>query len=192
MSARVYTDLVIDRHSKFSSLLNPISLIDFVSVCLPNSHSTENNIKHVHFTLHGKNSIVDRTIFWSTEPENIVFRPLLPDGLQNYTSIGVATILLFLNVITMHGMDLSRVIDKAIYCLNIFVFLFIYLHFFTYIWVISFIFRRNIFFCLLTLKITLKAVLNIKYNPCSWNARQSTSFQKSYSTHFVVLFVITI
>ena len=32
-------------------------------------------------------------------------------------------------VITMHAIELSRVIDKAIYCLNIYVFLFIYLHF---------------------------------------------------------------
>ena len=41
-------------------------------------------------------------------------------------------------------------------------------------------------------QLTVKAVLNIKCNPCTWNARKSTSFQKSYSTHFVVLFVLTI
>ena len=35
-------------------------------------------------------------------------------------------------VITMQTIELSRVIDKAIYCLNIFVFLFIYLHFCTH------------------------------------------------------------
>ena len=37
-------------------------------------------------------------------------------------------------------------------------------------------------------QLTVKAVLNIKCNPFTWNARQSTSFQKSYSTHFVVFF----
>ena len=75
---------------------------------------------------------------------------MLPDCSQNYTSIGVATILVFLNfillherykfvdmtirymyrdskrnimpVIMMHAIELSRVIDTAIYFLNIFVF----------------------------------------------------------------------
>ena len=41
---------------------------------------------------------------------------------------------------------------------------------------------KNFFFQ----QLTVKAVLNIKCNPCTWNARKSTSFQKSYSTHFVV------
>ena len=40
-------------------------------------------------------------------------------------------------------------------------------------------------------QLTVKAVLTIKCNPCTWNVRKSTSFQKSYSTHFVVFFVIT-
>ena len=52
--------------------------------------------------LHGKCSVVERTIFWSPESENIVIRPMLPDGPQNYTSIGVETILVFLNVILLH------------------------------------------------------------------------------------------
>ena len=49
-----------------------------------------------------ENSILERTIFWSSEPENIVIKPMLPDGPQNYTSIGVATILVFLTVILLH------------------------------------------------------------------------------------------
>ena len=35
-----------------------------------------------------KNSIAERTIFWSSEPENIAIRPVLLYGPQNYTSIG--------------------------------------------------------------------------------------------------------
>ena len=42
--------------------------------------------------------------------------------------------------------------------------------------------RETFFFHLLT----VKAVLKIKCNPCTWNARKSTSFQKSYNTHFVI------
>ena len=48
---------------------------------------------------------------------------------------------------------------------------------------------REIFFFQ---QLTVKAVFNINSNPCTWNARKSTSFQNSYSTHFVVFFVITI
>ena len=58
---------------------------------------------------------------------------------------------------------------------------------------------RDIIFLILALgqnfffqQLTVKAILNIKCNPCTWNARKSTSFQKSYSTHFVIFFVITI
>ena len=43
---------------------------------------------------HGKNSIVERTIFWFSELESIVIRPMLPDSPQNCTSIGVATTLI--------------------------------------------------------------------------------------------------
>ena len=38
--------------------------------------------------VHWKNSIAKRTIFWSSEPENIAIRPMLRFGPQNYTSIG--------------------------------------------------------------------------------------------------------
>ena len=38
--------------------------------------------------LHWKNSIAERTIFWSSEPENIAIGPMLRYGPQNYTSIG--------------------------------------------------------------------------------------------------------
>ena len=37
--------------------------------------------------LHWKNSIAKRTIFWSSEPENIAIRPMLRYGFQNYKSI---------------------------------------------------------------------------------------------------------
>ena len=33
-----------------------------------------------------------RTIFWSSEPENIAIRPMLRYGPQNYTSIGETAI----------------------------------------------------------------------------------------------------
>ena len=36
---------------------------------------------------HWKNSIAKRTIFWSSEPENIAIRLMLRYGPQNYTSI---------------------------------------------------------------------------------------------------------
>ena len=42
--------------------------------------------------LHRKNSIAKRTIFWSSEPENIAIRPMLRYGPQNYTSIGETAI----------------------------------------------------------------------------------------------------
>ena len=44
------------------------------------------------FLQHWKNSIAKRTIFWSSEPENIAIRPMLRYGPQNYTSIGEAAI----------------------------------------------------------------------------------------------------
>ena len=37
--------------------------------------------------MHWKNSIAKRTIFWSSETENIAIRPMLRYGSQNYTSI---------------------------------------------------------------------------------------------------------
>ena len=46
------------------------------------------------------------------------------------------------DVITMHGIELSRVIDKVIYCLSILIFLFIYLNFFTYSYIYIYIFLR--------------------------------------------------
>ena len=42
--------------------------------------------------VHWKNSIAKRTIFWSSEPENIAMRPMLRYGSQNYTSIGETAI----------------------------------------------------------------------------------------------------
>ena len=42
--------------------------------------------------LHWKNSIAKRTIFWSSEPENIAIRPMLRYGPQNYTNIGETAI----------------------------------------------------------------------------------------------------
>ena len=42
--------------------------------------------------VHWKNSIAKRTIFWSSEPENIAIRPMLRYGPQNYTSIGETAI----------------------------------------------------------------------------------------------------
>ena len=48
-----------------------------------------------------KNSIAERTIFWSSEPENIAIRPILRYGPQNYTSIGETAILVFLKVILL-------------------------------------------------------------------------------------------
>ena len=41
---------------------------------------------------HWKNSIAKRTIFWSSEPENIAIRAMLRYGPQNYTSIGETAI----------------------------------------------------------------------------------------------------
>ena len=43
-------------------------------------------------TLTEKNSIAKKTIFWSSEPENIAIRPILRYGPQNYTSIGETAI----------------------------------------------------------------------------------------------------
>ena len=86
-----------------------------------------------------KNSIAERTIFWSLESENIIIRPMLADGSQKYTSIGVATILVFLNVILLHEgykfVDMTK--DMAIRCIAIM--LFIYLHFFTYSYIYIYI-----------------------------------------------------
>ena len=42
--------------------------------------------------MHWKNSIAKRTIFWSSETENIAIRPMLRYGPQNYTSIGETAI----------------------------------------------------------------------------------------------------
>ena len=42
--------------------------------------------------LHWKNLIAKRTIFWSSEPENIAIRPMLRYGPQNYPSIGETAI----------------------------------------------------------------------------------------------------
>ena len=39
-----------------------------------------------------ENYIAKRTIFWSSEPENITIRPMLRYGPQNYTSIGETAI----------------------------------------------------------------------------------------------------
>ena len=91
---------------------------------------------------HGENSIFERNIFWSSEPENIVItvgsQDIItgPYGPQNYTSIGVVTVLYYsdrkqniMPVIMMHAIELSRVINN---CLNILFFLFIYLQFLTY------------------------------------------------------------
>ena len=44
------------------------------------------------WNMHWKNSIAKRTIFWSSEPENIVIRPMLRYAPQNYTSIGETAI----------------------------------------------------------------------------------------------------
>ena len=46
-----------------------------------------------HVGTHWKNSIAKRTIFWSSEPENIAIRPMLRYGPQKYTSIGETAIL---------------------------------------------------------------------------------------------------
>ena len=51
------------------------------------------NVTH---SLHWKNSVAERTIFWSSYPENIAIRPMLRYGPQNYTSIGETAILVFL------------------------------------------------------------------------------------------------
>ena len=45
-----------------------------------------------HKAKHWKNSIAKRTIFWSSEPENIAIRPMLWYGPQNYKSIGETAI----------------------------------------------------------------------------------------------------
>ena len=42
--------------------------------------------------IHWINSVAKRTIFWSSEPENIGIRPMLRYGPQNYTSIGETAI----------------------------------------------------------------------------------------------------
>ena len=51
--------------------------------------------------VHWKNGIAERTIFWSSEPENIAIRSMLRLSSQNYTSIGETAILVFLNVILL-------------------------------------------------------------------------------------------
>ena len=45
-----------------------------------------------YWLIHWKNSKAKRTIFWSSEPENIAIRPMLRYGPQNYTSIGETAI----------------------------------------------------------------------------------------------------
>ena len=46
----------------------------------------------LYIAIDWKNSITKRTIFWSSEPENITIRPMLWYGPQNYTSIGETAI----------------------------------------------------------------------------------------------------
>ena len=62
-------------------------------LCLPNNTICQ-TFKNALCT--EKNSIAKRTIFWSSEPENIAIRPMLRYGPQNYTRCTSMKLVIFL------------------------------------------------------------------------------------------------
>ena len=66
---------------------------------------------------HWKNSMAERTIFWSSKPENIAIRPMLRYGPQNYPSIGETAKVVFLNAILLR--EGYKFVDMTIRCIAI-------------------------------------------------------------------------